>query len=110
MVSKAASEIARSERVRLLPDFGLNEFGHDLAPSPLDKADIASRQVRFGDLQVQSRLLMGLVLRMEESLGNGPVTRFETGLLFRNAILDEEYSVVSLKQTEAQFHNYPHGY
>jgi hypothetical protein len=49
------------------------------------------------------------ILALEESMGDRPIPGLEAGFFLGQAVLDEEYPVVSLKQPEAQFHKDPHG-
>ena len=87
----------------------LQDLLHDVLPIPFGHLRIDGHQVGAGDLQVNGRLLVRLVLGVKKSLGGDFVPGLQAGLFAGDAVFNEEDAGAALKQTVTEFHNGPHG-
>src|SRR5581483_9532848 len=74
--------------------FKLYYFIHDELPVPRGDLRVAGRQIRAGDLQIHSRLLLRFLARMEQPQGCGTVSRAQAVLFARRVIVDVVTSAV----------------
>jgi hypothetical protein len=83
--------VADRNRPAVLSGAGLefHDSLHDLLPRPRDHLGIGAHQVSAGDLEVQERLPVGLVARVEQRRGLLLVAGLQTLLFARGVVLDE---------------------
>lgn len=67
---------------------------HDLLPSTDDERGISGQEVASGDLEIEVRLTMGLVHRIQEPGGRDLIGGPEAGLFARLIVLNEEDAVL----------------
>ena len=74
----------------------LQDLLHDVLPIPFGHLRIDGHQVGAGDLQVNGRLLVRLVLGVKNSLRRHLVAGLQTGLFAGDAILNKINAVASI--------------
>jgi hypothetical protein len=82
---------------------------HDVLPRALHERGVARHQIRAGDLQIDGRLLVRLVPRIENAPGRFPVPRFEAFLAAGCVVLNKKDSAVPLEQAIFHFHRHLNG-
>jgi hypothetical protein len=88
-----------AQRFRLPPFarravLGLDDFLHDALPGACGHERVAGHQIGPGDLEIERRLLVGLVPRMKKSNGLSLVPRFQAFLFLVLAIFQKEDSAL----------------